>query len=406
LKRLLMVAYHFPPLAGSSGIQRTLRFVQHYRLRLEPLVLTAHPRAYERVGDDLMRTSLRTPFVRRAFALDSARHLTVRGATSPSRLARSVVTWRFDAVRVGMQMVREFQPDALWSTYPIATAHMIAAALQARTKLPWVADFRDPMAQDDYPSDPKTRACYERIEREAICAASQSVFVTPGAASLYKRRYPAREQNIHVLENGYDEESFASAERSDPHPAPIHEGITTLLHSGIVYPNERDPTALMSAMEALKNQGRIAATNLRLRFRAAVHDGLLRSLAARFGIADMIEILPAVGYGEALQEMRRADALLVMQASNCNEQIPAKVYEYLRAGKPILCLSDREGGHGAPAATRWHSSVCRPCVCRGDRGRHPGIRGERARGDVQPLPSPASSMQRRVGSARGNSRSF
>jgi hypothetical protein len=32
-----------------------------------------------------------------------------------------------------------------------------------------------------------------------------------------------------------------------------------------------------------------------------------------------------------------------MQASNCNEQIPAKVYEYLRAGKPILCLSDRAG---------------------------------------------------------------
>lgn len=29
MKRILMIAYHFPPLAGSSGIQRTLRFVQH-----------------------------------------------------------------------------------------------------------------------------------------------------------------------------------------------------------------------------------------------------------------------------------------------------------------------------------------------------------------------------------------
>jgi hypothetical protein len=121
-------------------------------------------------------------------------------------------------------MVREFRPDALWSTYPIATAHVIGAALQARTKLPWIADFRDPMAQDDYPPDPRTRACYERIESEAIYAASHSVFATPAQRSLYKRRYPAREEKIHVVENGYDEESFAAAERSDPLPAPILRG--------------------------------------------------------------------------------------------------------------------------------------------------------------------------------------
>ena len=43
-----MVAFHFPPLAGSSGIQRTLRFVQHLpALGWEPIVLSAHPRAYE-----------------------------------------------------------------------------------------------------------------------------------------------------------------------------------------------------------------------------------------------------------------------------------------------------------------------------------------------------------------------
>ena len=41
--------------------------------------------------------------------------------------------------------------------------------------------------------------------------------------------------------------------------------------------------------------------------------------------------------------MLTVDALLVMQASNCNEQIPAKIYEYLRAGKPILGLTDPEG---------------------------------------------------------------
>ena len=53
MKRLLMIAFHFPPLAGSSGIQRTLCFARHLpRFGWEPLILTAHPRAYERLSND------------------------------------------------------------------------------------------------------------------------------------------------------------------------------------------------------------------------------------------------------------------------------------------------------------------------------------------------------------------
>ena len=56
VKTVLMIAYHFPPLAGSSGIQRTLRFVQHLpALGWKPVVLTADPRAYERTSEDLVR---------------------------------------------------------------------------------------------------------------------------------------------------------------------------------------------------------------------------------------------------------------------------------------------------------------------------------------------------------------
>ena len=53
-----------------------------------------------------------------------------------------------------MKMIRELKPAAIWSTYPIATAHLIGAELHRKTGLPWIADFRDPMAQDGYPADP------------------------------------------------------------------------------------------------------------------------------------------------------------------------------------------------------------------------------------------------------------
>ena len=52
---------------------------------------------------------------------------------------------------------------------------------------------------------------------------------------------------------------------------------------------------------------------------------------------------PTLSYHEALAEMLQADALLVFQASNCNHQVPAKVYEYLRSRRPILALTDPAG---------------------------------------------------------------
>ncbi|WP_431475824.1 hypothetical protein [Massilia eburnea] len=48
-------------------------------------------------------------------------------------------------------------------------------------------------------------------------------------------------------------------------------------------------------------------------------------------------------YQAALAEMLTVDGLLLLQASNCNHQIPAKLYEYLRARRPIMALTDAAG---------------------------------------------------------------
>jgi len=341
-RRVLIVAYHFPPLAGSSGIQRTLRLVQQLpQFGWEPLVLSASANAYDRVSDDLMLDVPPDTVVERAFALDTARHLAVRGRYVGA-LARPDrwMTWQYDGVRRGMDMIRRWRPQAIWSTYPIATAHLIGAALQRRSGLAWIADFRDPMAQDGYPSDPKTWEQFSAIERTAAERATVCTFTTPSACRSYKQRYPFASDKMRLLENGYDEASFESAAVQARSEGPLAPGFVTLLHSGIVYPSERDPTQLFEALALLKRAG---DTSIRVRFRAAVHDALLHDLAARFGVQDRVEVLPPVPYVQALQEMLRADGLLLMQASNCNEQVPAKLYEYLRAGRPVLCLSDPAG---------------------------------------------------------------
>ncbi len=350
-KKVLMVAFHFPPLSGSSGIQRTLRFVQHLPVfGWQPLVLSVHPRAYEHTSGDLSAEVPLETVVCRAFALDTARHLQVGGRylswmARPDRWA----SWKFEGIRKGLKLINQFKPDAIWSTYPIATAHVIASALHRQTGIPWVADFRDPMAQDDYPVDLLTRNIYRKIEADVLAQANHCVFTTPGAERLYHQRYPSAVRRTTVLENGYDEESFPSPEHAYQGSLPerlsrfANARPMVMLHSGVVYPSERDPTQLFQALGHLRSTGTVNPDRLRIRFRASVHDGLLKSLAAAHKASDFIELRQAIPYRESLAEMVAVDALLIMQARNCNAQIPAKFYEYLRAGKPILGLTDPEG---------------------------------------------------------------
>jgi glycosyltransferase involved in cell wall biosynthesis len=338
-----MVAFHFPPLAGSSGIQRTLRFAAHLpSFGWQPTVLTAHPRAYERTSDDLMAEVAPDVHVERAFALDTRRHLSLHGRyptwlASPDRW----IAWRWGAALSAGKLIRSRRPDVLWSTYPIATAHVIGADLHRRYGLPWVADFRDPMAQDGYPEDPRIWSAFKSIEERAIRMARWSVFTTRGAARIYEKRYPRFASNIRVLPNGFDEASFATLDATATEP--LTPGATTLLHSGIIYQSERDPTCLFEALARLVRARGNGRRPLRVRFRASANDALLHDLSRRHALTEVVEVLPPIDYRAALAEMLRADGLLILQAANCNEQIPAKLYEYLRAGRPLLALTDPAG---------------------------------------------------------------
>jgi len=342
---VLMVAFQFPPFAGSSAVQRTLRFVQHLPSHgWDPIVLTAHPFAYEASKPDLLNEIPKEMVVRRAPALDTARHLALFGRY-PGCLARPDRwrTWQWPAVVAGLGLTERYRPAAIWSTFPIASAHAIASRLHKRTGLPWVADFRDPMVQDDYPSDPHTHASWTAIQNDAACLSSAAVFTTRGAASLFRQRYPLREATRSiVIENGFDEESFKGL-HSDARSRQTGGRPLILLHSGVIYSSERDPRALFAALGQLKRQGQIDADLVRLRFRASGNDELLAGLAREHDVKEIIELEPALGYREALAEMVACDGLLVLQAANCNQQIPAKLYEYLRAARPILALTDADG---------------------------------------------------------------
>lgn len=350
VKRVLMIAFHFPPLRGSSGIQRTLKFAQYLpACGWQPLVLSAHPRAYANSGDDQLRDIPAEAVVKRAFALDTARHLAFKGRYAAwMALPDRWVSWLLGAVPAGLGLIRRYRPQVIWSTYPIATAHLIGLALHKLTGLPWIADLRDPMTDEGYPANPMTRRAYLWIERKTVQHCQRAVCTTPGAVATYHRRFPEiPPERFVLLENGFDEENFTQAEQAAAAaPAPATARFT-LVHSGVIYPSERDPIPLFEALAQLKGEGVIAAANFQMLLRATGHDQYLAELIARCGIGDIVTLAPHVSYREALAEMLGAGGLLILQASNCNHQVPAKLYEYLRARRPILALTDPIGDTAA-----------------------------------------------------------
>ncbi len=365
MRKVLLIAYHYPPIQVSSGVQRTLAISRYLRdHQWHPVVLTAHPRAYELTSSDQLQDIPEDVEVCRAFALDTARHLSFRGRYSQwMALPDRWVSWVLGGFVSGLKLIRKHRPEVIWATYPIGTAFLIAVALSKVTGIPWVADFRDSMLDDSYPRDNWQRKAHRLIERWVVNSCRRAIFTTPSTLQLYKARYPhIPDSRWLVIPNGYNEDIFSEVERArsnaDVFKGSERSGAVRLLHSGLVYVNERDPSHFFQALAELKNDGVLSKDRLIVVFRASGHESLYRSKAVELGIDDILEFRPSVGYRTAIAEMMSVDALLVLQGKSCNHQVPAKIYEYFRIGKPVITLADDEGDTAREMLKAGFPDVC------------------------------------------------
>jgi glycosyltransferase involved in cell wall biosynthesis len=350
--RVLMIAYHYPPFGSSSGAQRTLSFTRHLGdYGWQPIVLTVNPAVYSKRAPNQLTDIPASVPVQRTFALDTARDLSIGGKHFQAlALPDRWVSWTLSAVPQGLWLIRKYRPQVLWSSYPIATAHLIGLTLHRLSGIPWVADFRDPMIEENsatgqrWPSEGPVWKAREWIEQRTVRECTRAVFVAPSALRNCSRRYPELpDSRWALIANGYDETEFAKAEKiamvSSPRRMPI-----VLLHSGLLYPGgDRDPHALFAALAMLRERGAISSLTLRVVLRASDFEEKYQKQVAEFGLQQIVFLEPAIPYVEALAEMLNADGLLLFQGSDSNSAIPAKYYEYLRARRPILALADAAG---------------------------------------------------------------
>jgi glycosyltransferase involved in cell wall biosynthesis len=354
-RHVLMVAYHYPPIRGSSGFQRTLAFSKYLRdHNWNATVLTVDRCAYEEVSDANEHLVPQHVRIVRAPALDTARHLSFRGRyfdfmALPDRWQ----SWIPGAILHGLATMRTSPADVLFSTFPIASAHVIALALHRLSGTPWVADLRDPMDQITYPANPKVRRAYRWIEERVFREADRVLVTTPGTASLYRERYgQLADEKLVVIANGFDPEAFPSNFRGTSQSRRPQNPVTeadpiVLLHSGLLYPRERDPQPFFRALARLIAEDAATLRNVRVVLRATGYDRMYSDMIREFRLSDVVYLEPALPYDQAIRETLVADALLIFQAQNCDRQIPAKAYECLYAGRPVLGITNPSGDTGA-----------------------------------------------------------
>lgn len=345
---VLMIAFHFPPAAMGSGHLRTLGFAKYLpTLGWNPIVLSARALAYPRIAPIDDGVVPQDCAVHRTWALDAGRHLAIAGKypgfiAQPDRWA----SWWPGAVWQGLRLIRRHRVCAIWSTYPIMSAHWIASTLSRRTNLPWVADFRDPVSGSVTAENPFAVASQRRWEQRVLREASRVVFTTPGAMRTCATNYPAAHADgrLAVIENGYDETAFADLPTavSGPVRRPL-----TLLHSGLLYPDGRNPVPFLTALARLKTSRRVSGDYLRVVLRASGAEAIYTREIGRLGLNDLVTLAPPISNREALIEQASADALLLFQGSRFDRQIPAKLYEYLRIGRPIFALVGEQGDTAA-----------------------------------------------------------
>ncbi|MGZ8635279.1 MAG: glycosyltransferase [Solirubrobacteraceae bacterium] len=318
--RLLVVANPYPPMA-SAGTTRVVRFLRHLPEHgWQPAVLaaTAAGPAIEPPGVPVLRAPV--PWPRKLLG----------GGRRSTRINNWVCVpdpyagWIGPAVSKGLRLLRDERFDAMLSSSPRASAHLVAATLASRTGLPWLADYRDPWSTYQFRTYPTAahKAAHIRLEAWALRHAAAVTAVNRPIVDDLVARHPWLAGRAHVLPNGFDR-------TETPDEVSLGDGFW-LVHTGRLYGREQQVSAFLAALAAL-------SPDVKALF-VGVDESRVRPDADRLGLGDRVRVHPLVPLTRALGYQRAADGLLLVNGRR-PESMSSKVFEYLQAGRPIFAIS-------------------------------------------------------------------
>ena len=345
--KLLLVTLYFPP-AGGGGVQRSLKIATHLPgLGIETHVLAPDDPKWVHADDELEpptqawvhRARYLGPKGRRpADELHGTQGLE-RTLTQARLFGRRLlvpdenVSWNVTAIPAAIRIARAEKIDAVLTTSPPGSVHLVGAAVKRATGARWVADLRDSLLAHPH----------RRAERLAVRAKEQTeaglarlvaryadAIVAASEAIAEEARGLSPRGEVSTIANGCDFDDFAGLEyrRGDRF---------RITHTGSFF-GKRDPGPFL---RALSESGLDVVVRFLGDFRPAD-----REWAETLGLGDRLELLPYASRRRSLELQRDSDALLLLipEASGRGRGVlSGKVFEYLAAERPILAAVPPDG---------------------------------------------------------------
>jgi glycosyltransferase involved in cell wall biosynthesis len=247
--------------------------------------------------------------------------------------------WYWPALHAAEKIIEREPIAAIFSSAPPWTAHLVARRLKKKYRIPWVADFRDPWTLAPYQNRVPIwrKGVDRRLEGSLVRWADLVISVTEDMRQAFERQYPTMPATKFVtLTNGFDDLT--------PSPSPKKEegGKKLFLHLGSLYAGRRIDTFCKAARD-LVNAGKLDPQSFKILFLGDNDPSLVAGAyeaAPELIQSKCIEFQNQISWQRAQEVLGTADVLLLFQGGH-RLQIPAKFYEYLKTGKPILAIAEQ-----------------------------------------------------------------
>ncbi|MCQ2184222.1 MAG: glycosyltransferase family 4 protein [Bacteroidales bacterium] len=366
MKRVLVISYYWPP-SGGSGVQRWVKFSKYLPAhQWQPVIYT--PENPESVAIDhtlekdipteaeILRTRIFEPYeIYRKLTGKKASNVVnpiSSGKKSPvARLALWVranlfvpdprITWVRPSVKYLKKYLKEHPVDAIVSTGPPHSMHLIARALAKSTGIPWVADFRDPWTNMFFfkhlPLGPLARRRQYRLEEKVLRDADAIISVSPLVAEEFREM---TDTPVYMITNGYDEDDYRD-EDCAVQPAP--EGKFRIVHTGL-FAADGNPLTLWKVL-ADKCSEDIAFSEAMSLELIGKTDAEIISAIRSAGLGDYLSAPGYLSHEETVFRQREASMLILplRREPEYRKVLPGKIFEYLASRRPVLQIGEPEG---------------------------------------------------------------
>jgi glycosyltransferase involved in cell wall biosynthesis len=344
-RRLLVVSFFWPP-SAEAGVHRPMAMSKYLR-RMGHRVTILTTSAYGSLPDDATEGversfDLQLPYARlqgRRVAEDTFGGGGYSGRRHPLSYVlvpeATVMAWAPFAVARALALHRRTPFDAVITTSPPESAHLVGRALQCAGAA-WVADVRDGWTFESFRAEWPTRVQHRldlALEGALFRAANRVAAVARPLVEDLRVRIGARAE---LLPNGWDPEllDWAGTET----PMVLDPERASLLYTGRLAIADRDLRPLLDALLELARSEPETAARIELVLAGAFTDAERRLFGRDVSPARMV-VLESLPRQQSLALQRAADALLLVTAGSRRHEVTGKVFEYLGAGRPVLALA-------------------------------------------------------------------